>query len=215
MNPIRIIVLEDDLGYTRVLNQVFDRNAGFKILQSFHSPVTFLTELPKLEAQIYLLDINLPKMSGMECISHIRDFKPHSRILMLTLHSDDKKVLQSFLNGADGYLLKDSTPDQIFEAIEDVLNGGAPMSPVIARKVVRLLNHMGTQSGNKEKNSPVDHILSKRENEILACLAEGKKYKEIANLLFVSKDTVKTHIRHIYEKLQVRNKAEAIAKFLG
>lgn len=213
--PIQVIVLEDDTAYTQVLRQVFADQPDFEIRQSFYNPLSFLGELPELEADVFLLDINLPKISGVDCIGQIREFKPESRILMLTLHADDDYILRSFLNGANGYLLKDSTPTQIFDAIRDSLQGGAPMSSSIARKVVRLLNRLDKANGRVSRGSSVDRLLTTREKEILECLANGKKYAEIAKQLFICKDTVKTHIHHIYEKLQVRNKTEAISKLLG
>ena len=211
--PNRIIVIEDDQGYVDVLEEVFMTVADVNLVAAYRDPLQFLSARGQVEPDVVLLDINLPRLSGLECISKIREAFPKCRIVMLTVLYDDKSVLQAFLNGADGYLVKDSSRGELICGVRESLSGGAPMSTGIARKVIRLLAKLG--NGGNGQSESVRDLLSPREYEVLNLLAAGEKYQEVADKLCVSYETVKTHIHHIYEKLQVRNKAEAISKFLG
>ena len=213
--PKRIVIVEDDLGYVDVLDRVFDEVDGLSLIRSYRDPTRFLAALPRLRPDLVLLDINLPKLSGIQCAAEIRGICQDCRIVMLTVFRDDRSVLEAFLNGADGYLVKDSSRAQIIEGVCEALRGGAPMSSSIARKVVRLLSKLGGRESVGTKRGALPDLLSPRELEVLHLLADGKKYQEIADRLFVSYETIKTHIHHIYEKLKVRNKAEAISKFLS
>lgn len=227
MRRIRIAVVEDDAEYAGELRGVFKRWSDFQFTGAFTGSVPFLTALTGLELDVILLDINLPRISGLECIRQIHEFLPHCRVIMLTVHDDDDLVLKAFLEGADGYLLKDATPAEIRDAIYEAVQGGAPMSSRIARKVIRLLAKLENQHGQpngrsvgsgasfRAVNSQIQHLLSKRELEVLQLLAAGKRYAEIAGQLCISLPTVKTHINHIYEKLRARNKVEAISRLLG
>ncbi|MCP5520085.1 MAG: response regulator transcription factor [Verrucomicrobiales bacterium] len=215
---ITVVTVEDDTSYTAVLRRVLEGVGDFTWGGSFINPVRFLTALPDLRADVFLLDIHMPRLSGLECIREIKQCLPDARVLMISVHDDDDYVLKAFLDGADGYLLKDSSPDQIVEAIHDARRGGAPMSPSIARKVVGILGRL--QAGEPTAKAPASakaalEALSLRETEVLDLLAKGRRYTEIASEISVSLDTVKTHIRNIYRKLEVRNKAEAISLLLG
>ena len=215
--PIPIATLEDDAAFTETLKIVIEAGGTYQIVESFRNPIHFLSQLPQLHADIFLLDICLPKLSGLDCLNEVRREHPDSHILIMSVSDSDEHVLSAFLNGADGYLLKDQTPEQICKSIDDVCDGGAPMSPSIARKVVRLLGKLGNNPDvqpNRAKKSVAEKLLTPREFEILLLLAEGLRYGEIASQLFISLDTVKTHVRHIYEKLRVRNKTEAISRLL-
>jgi DNA-binding NarL/FixJ family response regulator len=166
-----------------------------------------LEELPDQEADVVLMDIGLPGMSGIECIRTLKSQHPQMQIMMLTVYEDDDKIFNSLKAGATGYILKKTPPAQLLQAIQDLHNGGSPMSPQIARKVVQTFQSMRAPSQAAEP-------LSKREQEILAYLAKGHLYKEIAATLHISVETVRTHLRNIYEKLHVRTRTEAVVKFL-
>ncbi len=218
--PLSVITLEDDASYTETLKLLLEANGQYQVVQSFRNPVHFLCQLPNLVAEVFLLDVNLPKLSGVQCVSEVRREHPTSRILILTVHDSDAMVLDAFLGGADGYLLKDESLENVHLAIQEAVRGGAPMSASIARKVVRLLGQLKDQGSSPDPQelsepSVVEKLLTSREYEILILLSKGDRYKDIAAKLHVTVDTVKTHIRHIYEKLHVRNKAEAVARLLS
>ena len=162
-------------------------------------------DLFKARPDVVLMDINLPRMSGIECTRRLKERQPDVPIMMLTIYEDDEKIFDSLTAGASGYLLKKTPPAKLLDAILELHNGGSPMSSRIARKVVETFRALGTSSKEIEN-------LSKRESEILSHLAKGYRYKEIADTLFISIETVRTHIRNIYEKLHVRSRSEAVLK---
>ena len=214
MEKIKIVIVEDDPAYIEVLEQVLSRDPKLEVVQTFVSSIEFLAAIQKLEVQMVFLDIRMPKCSGLECIDDVKEFLPEARIVMLTLYDDDDYILKAFEEGADGYLLKDSKPGRILEAIDDALTGGAPMSPSIARRIISMLDQLN-QNGEKErieKEARLRRILTDREYEILELLAEGKTKETIGKQLFISVNTVKTHIRHVYDKLDAHNKAEVIQR---
>ncbi len=222
MNPISIVALDDDPEYLIELERVFSGSDKFAWGGGFSNSVQFLGRLPELNADVFLLDVSVPKYSGIDCLKSIVEFRPECTSIMLTVCDDDERVLEAFLEGASGYLLKDAGPEKIRSAIDEVLGGGAPMTPSIARKVIQLLgrrrsdvSHPDAAATSAEEVSDSDSvkaILSPREYEVLQELAAGRKYAEIAARLFISLATVKTHLRKIYEKLRVRNKVEAISR---
>ncbi len=216
-SSINVVMVEDDASYTAVMRRVLKEVADIQWVGSYVNPVRFLTELPQLSADVFLLDIHMPKLSGLECIRDIKQCLPDASVIMISVHDDGDYVLKAFLEGADGYLLKDSTPDQVIDAIHEAQRGGAPMSTSIARKVISILGR--TRSGGAHPkpappDAPTVDVLTNRETEILKLLSEGRRYAEIATESCISLDTVKTHIRNIYRKLEVRNKVEAIALLL-
>ncbi len=154
---------------------------------------------------IVLMDINLPEMDGIECSRQLKDTFPETLIMMCTVHEDDEKIFKALKAGASGYMLKRAAIEEIFSSLEDLVAGGSPMSSVIARKVVESF-------AKREKLYKNEFNLSLRENEILDLLAKGLRLKEIADKLFITLNTVRTHIRHIYEKLQVQSRVEALNK---
>ncbi len=225
---IRIAALEDEPLYLSMFRRCIEGAEGFEWAGGFSDPETFLTASQKSHADIYFLDIHLKDQLGLDCIKPLKQLHPKSRIIMLSAHDHDHFVLKAFMEGADGYLLKDASPEEIRAAIEDALADGAPMSTSIARKVIRALKKLenGSTECSPNSNSPKsdpdtkgksnpDLPLSSREVEILDKLATGKKYLEIAQDLFIALPTVKTHIRNIYSKLQVSNKAQAILFWIG
>ena len=176
-------------------------------MSTFGSAEEALEQLPHQKPDVVLMDINLPKMSGIECVSLLKQQCPEVQVLMLTVYEKPDAVFQALRAGASGYLVKRSVSKNLAAAIQDVLNGGSPMSSHIARKVVQYFHQLGPASDDLVK-------LSTREREILELLANGDLYKEIAEKLAISITTVRTHIQHIYEKLHVRTRTEAVAKYL-
>lgn len=205
---IRIAVVEDDKTVREGLQMLLNGSPGYACIASFASGEEALKEIPVLLPDVVLMDINLPGMNGIESIVKLREQNLNILFIMLTVFENTDTIFQSLSAGACGYLLKNTPPAKLLEAIQDVYRGGSPMSGEIARKVVQSFQHPA------EKQN-ISISLTKREEEILALLSQGYFYKEIANTLFISTETVRTHIRNIYEKLHVRTRTEAILKYLG
>jgi len=163
---------------------------------------------------VLLMDINLPGMLGTECVRQLKSLAPGLPVLMLTVYDDSEQVFKSLMAGATGYLLKRTPKEKLLEAIREVHSGGAPMSRQIARRVVQFFQEID-QLPAETQRAPEIATLTEREQEVLACLAQGHIYKEIANLLNISFETVRTHVRSIYEKLHVHSRTEAVLKYLG
>ena len=203
---ITVAIVEDDPGIRDALTRVLTRSTHFRCLACYCSAEEALLGLPTLRPDVVLMDINLPGMNGVECVRRLKAQDPSPHVIMLTVYEDSDQIFESLAAGATGYLLKRTPPSELLEAIRDVKTGGAPMSSQVARKVVHSFRSTlpeGTPS-----------LLSPREQEILAALAQGLLIKEIAEKLGIGFDTVRTHIRRIYEKLQVHSRAQAVAKFL-
>ena len=208
---IRVAMLEDDASYIETLRLVVETDPQLVFVAAFRNPIRFLNAMEELDIDVLLLDINLPKLTGVECIEAFKKAKSRARVVMLTVEAKKETVLDAFQKGADGYLLKDSSPEQVGDAIREVCADGAPMSPSIARLVVGLLKRSDTTvSFSSGTASEAVKRLTVREAEVLDWLAKGLKYAEIAARMGVSLDTVKTHVRAIYQKLEVRNRAEAM-----
>lgn len=205
--PIDIAIVEDNAQYRATLARIIERESGFRCVGQFGSAEEALAELPKIRPDVVLMDINLPGMSGVECVRVLKQKLPDTQIVMLTVYEDTDNIFNALAAGATGYLLKRSTKTEIIEAIRDVYNGGSPMTAHIARKVVQSFQQPAGQSAPVEELSP-------REKEVLDLLAKGHLYKEISDKLGVSYETVRTYIRRIYEKLHVRTRTEAVAKYL-
>jgi DNA-binding NarL/FixJ family response regulator len=187
---------------------LIDGAPGFRCVSVHGSAEDALQEIPKVKPEVVLMDINLPGLNGVECM---RRLKPHVRgaqIIMLTVYQKTEHIFNALAAGATGYMLKQTPPAELLTAIKDVQAGGSPMSSHIARKIVQSFQHSAPASVETESLSP-------REAEVLDLLAKGFLYKEIADQMKVSYATVHTHIRHIYEKLHVRSRTEAVAKHLG
>ncbi len=205
--PIDVAIVEDHDDIREGLAALINGAEGFRCVATYANAETALEELPELEPDVVLMDIGLPGISGIECIPILKAQHPQMQIMMLTIYEDDDKIFNSLKAGATGYILKKTPPAQLLQAIHDLHNGGSPMSSQIARKVVQTFQSLHAPS-------PTAEPLSKREQEILSYLAKGHLYKEIAATLHLSVETVRTHLRNIYEKLHVRTRTEAVVKFL-
>jgi len=204
--PIDVSIVDDDSAFRESMAAIINGSEGFRCVGSFPNAEVALKDIPKSWPNVVLADINLPKMSGIGCVSRLKTMRPDLQIIMLTAMMDGDMVFDSLKAGASGYLIKKTPPAKILEALTEVHSGGAPMSNCIARKVVSYFQ----QPFAKDETA----CLTRRELEILTCLAKGAQYKEIADLLSINVLTVRTHIHHIYEKLHVRSRTEAVVKFL-
>jgi len=205
---IRIAVVEDDKTVREGLQMLLNGSPGFECVATYGNGEDAVADLPAVMPDVALMDINLPGISGIECILALKEKKIPIQFIMLTVFEDSDDIFHSLSAGASGYLLKQTPPAKLLEAIQDVYRGGSPMSGEIARKVVQSFQH-------PLPDYAAANGLTKREDEILGYLVKGYFYKEIAGLLFISVETVRTHIRNIYEKLQVRTRSEAILKYLN
>ena len=207
--PITVSIVEDNDQLRGTLARVISRSDGFQCLADYGSAEAALEDLPKRPATVVLMDINLPGMNGVECTRRLKQILPQTHVIMLTVYEDTDNIFNALAAGAMGYMLKRTPKDELLEAIRDVIKGGSPMTAHIARKVVQSFQRApATPQPTEESN------LSPREKEVLDALAQGFLYKEIAEKLGISYETVHTYIRRIYEKLQVRTRTEAVAKFL-
>jgi DNA-binding NarL/FixJ family response regulator len=202
---VKVAIVEDDNEIREGLAVLINGSEGLQCVAAYSSAEDALSDLLKKKPDVVLMDINLPHMSGIECTRKLKDLRPDLSIMVLTVYDDDESIFESLKAGARGYILKKTPPAKLLESILDLSNGGSPISSRIARKVVQTFQVLGTSSEEREN-------LSKRENEILTYLAKGYRYKEIAETLFISIETVRTHIRNIYEKLHVRSRTEAVLK---
>ena len=201
-----IAIVDDDDSVRRSLTGMLQRTHGIKCIGDFESAEKALAEIPRLAPQILLMDINLPGMDGVECVRRLASLAPQTRIIMLTVHDDTNAIFNSLAAGASGYLLKPVRAAELVAAVRDIFAGGAPMTSNIARKVVQSFKQNPPASQATEGLSP-------RELAVLECLTQGFVYKEIAEHLEISYSTVRTHIERIYEKLHVRSRSQAVAKF--
>lgn len=202
---IRVAIVEDDCSVRENLAALVDGTAGFSCVAGCDSAEAAWQRLPSLGPDVVLMDIHLPGRSGIACVERLRKLLPHTQIIMLTIEEDSERVFESLKAGATGYLVKHATPSEILDAISEVYRGGAPMSASVARKVVTAFRQPAADGDELQ--------LSDRETEVLRLLARGHRSKEIAAELNIGVGTVNTHVRHIYEKLHVRSRAEAVARF--
>jgi len=207
MNTIAVTIVEDHADLRNGLKLILSTSPGFTVVGCYDRCETLLEELEDTAPQVILMDIGLPGMSGIEGVREIKTVLPETRILMLTIYEDDAQVFQAVCAGADGYLLKKSSPIEILQAIADVVEGGVPMTPSIAQQVIKMFRNFAPKPEQCEGLTP-------REYDVLKALVDGLDYKQIAQRHFISLDTVRNHIRHIYEKLHVHSKSEAVAKAL-
>jgi DNA-binding NarL/FixJ family response regulator len=202
---ISVAVIEDTEGIREALRVLINGSHGFKCEHAFQDAETALTELPSHEVDIVLMDINLPRMNGIDCMLELKKHMPHTHFMMSTVYRDDETIFSALESGATGYLLKHTSAAQVLEAIRELHDGGSPMSTEIARRVVEAMH-------KRKQPSELLAALTPREKEILDLLSKGYLYKEVADQLFISKGTVKKHIYNIYEKLHVQNRTEALNK---
>ena len=205
--PITVSIVEDSEQVRGTLARLIDRAEGFRCPSHYANAEAALEGLPRDRPDVVLMDINLPGINGVECVRRLKELLPDTQVVMLTVYEDTENIFNALAAGAAGYLLKRTTSAELLAAIRDVRQGGSPMTTHIARKVVQSFQRAGGSAQPTENLSP-------REKEVLDCLSQGFLYKEIADKLSISYETVHTYIRRIYEKLQVRTRTEAVAKFL-
>lgn len=204
---IRVALVEDDEWVRENLAREICKAAGFTCVGSYPAAEAALAALPDLSPDVVVLDINLPGMDGIECLRQLRARCSDTRFLMLTVYEESEKIFQSLRAGANGYLLKRSSMAEVLDAIRQGNEGGAPMSSAIALRVVQYFNRLGD-------SAPVAAQLSPREAEVLELLARGAANKEIADRLTLSIETVRMNVKHIYAKLHVHSRSEAVSKYL-
>jgi DNA-binding NarL/FixJ family response regulator len=201
---ISVCIVEDLEDIRSGLAAIINMTDGFKVLQTFSNAEDALQDLATLHPDIVIMDINLPGISGIECIRRIHEKNRSIQFMMFTIYENNDTVFEALKAGATGYILKNSSPTKIIESLQDLYNGGSPMNPEIAKKLVLRFQH--------QSFSENEFNLTPKEQKILDLMSKGYLYKEIANELNNTVNTIKQHIRHIYEKLHVQNKAEAINK---
>lgn len=204
MKTIRIAIVEDDEELLKGISRTLMLSDEVNVIATFTNAEDFIKEVETLNADITLMDIGLPKQSGIECMQHLKPLYPTMQFLMWTTFEDDEKIFDALKAGASGYILKTATAQQLIQAISELYKGGSPMSSSIARKVIA--------SFHSPKIKQSEYNLTNRESEILELLAKGYRYKEIATKLFISLETVRSHVHHIYEKLQVSSRTDALNK---
>ena len=202
---IRVTIFEDNKSLRQGLYQLINGSEGFVCTGAFEDCHDLLKNIEDAKPDVVLMDIQMPGINGIEAVKLLREKYPDLKILMQTIFEDSEKIFHSILAGASGYILKNTSPSRFLDYIKETFEGGAPMSPSIATKVLKIV----TQQSSSIKTDSFN--LSNREKEILSCLVKGMSYKLIANACFISIDTVRGHIRNIYEKLHVHSKGEAVA----
>ena len=210
--PISISIVEDNDKLRGTLAKLIGRTEGFRFVSDYGSAEDALAGLPKMKPDVVLMDINLPGMNGVECVRKLKQILPQTQVMMLTVYEDTQNIFNALAAGANGYMLKRTPTKELIEAIREVYRGGSPMTTHIARLVVQSFQKpvaTAPAGGGGELSD-----LSDREQQVLDLLAQGLIYKEIAEKLNIGYETVHTYIRRIYEKLQVRTRTEAVAKFL-
>jgi DNA-binding NarL/FixJ family response regulator len=212
--PIQVALVEDDDGVRANLAKMIDGSPGFQCQGTYADGFAALKGIPSKRPDVVLMDINLPGMMGTECVSQLRSKIPDLPVLMLTVYDDSEQIFKSLMAGATGYLLKRTPKAKLLEAIREISHGGAPMSRQIARRVVQFFREINALP-QTPKRAPEVETLTGREEEVLALLAKGHAYKEIADVMNISFETVRTHIRTIYDKLHVHSRTEATLKYLG
>ncbi len=205
--PVSIVIYEDNTRLRQLLELLLSDGTGFAVAGAFPTCVDALAQMEHLLPQLVIMDIDMPEMSGIDGVRKIKSVFPDIKVVMHTVFEDDSRIFESICAGADGYLLKNTSPLQFVKCLEEVMQGGAPMSPFVAQKV---FNHFRKQALPQQEQ----FNLTLREKEILDMLVKGNSYKMIAANCLVTLDTVKKHLHNIYQKLQVSCGTEAVAKAL-
>jgi DNA-binding NarL/FixJ family response regulator len=206
--PVNIIIFEDNTNLRESLVNLLALTGDYNVVASFPDCTTVIQQVKEWKPGVILMDIDMPGINGIEAVKKIRTIDPAVQIIMLTVFDDNTHVFEAMYAGANGYLLKKYVSDKLIHSIREVLDGGAPMSPSIARMVI----------SNMQKGIPIadnDYQLTNREKEILQLLSRGNSFKMIAADLCISLDTVRTHIKRIYDKLHVRSQIEAVSKAIS
>jgi DNA-binding NarL/FixJ family response regulator len=206
---IKVAIFEDSKALRESLEQLVNNAEGMQCTGAFSDANVLSRNMQMAKPDVVLMDINMPGISGIEAVQMIKEKYPHVQILMQTVFEENDKIFAAICAGASGYMLKKTTPQKMIEAIRETYQGGAPMTASVAVKVLQMFRSQSIT----EKNEYI--ALSEREKEILALLVKAKSYKAIAAECFISIDTVNTHVRHIYEKLHVHSKSEAVAKAIN
>jgi DNA-binding NarL/FixJ family response regulator len=204
---ITVSIVDDEKELCHSIETFINGSTGFRCVSSYHSGEAALKHLPQDRPDVVLMDIHLTGISGIECVERLKVMMPEMQVMMLTVYEDTDQIFKALSAGASGYMLKRLTPAKLLEAIREVHKGGSPMSGPIARKVVA--SFQGAGRTNDEKT-----LLSSREKMVLECFAKGLTYKQAADLLSISIDTIRTYVRRIYEKLHVQSRTEAVAKYM-
>ncbi len=210
--PIRVTITDDDDSFAESLSLLVDGNPGLECVGRYSDGHSAVAGLLNDKPDVALMDIQMPGQTGIECIRELKPKLPKTQFVVLTSYTDDRRVFESLKAGATGYLLKRSAPLEILQAIEQVQSGGSPMSGYIARRVVESFGSRTHPPAATNGDLPK---LSPREESVVLLLSRGYLYKEIADELSIGVETVRTHLRRIYEKLQVRTRTEAVVKYLG
>ncbi len=209
---IPVAIVEDNNDIRLALEQIIEMSADYQLLGSCTSGEEALMRLPILKPRVILMDIGLGGISGIEVVRELKPQHPDMLFMMCTIYDEDEKIFEALSAGANGYILKKTSPAKLLEGISELLDGGAPMTSQIARKVVAAFQNKPATNATAEAELAT---LSAREKEILTHLSKGLLYKEIADVLSISSETVRKHVYHIYEKLHVGNRVEAVNKFFG
>ncbi|HPT14774.1 MAG TPA: response regulator transcription factor [Bacteroidales bacterium] len=208
MNPINIVLVEDDNEIRDSMELFLSKAKDFHIAGSFSTAEEFMEVFEDIHVDVVLMDINLPGINGIECVKQVKPKNESIQYMMCTVHEDQDKTFAALCAGATGYILKNATPAQLIDAIRDIARGGSPMSPQIARYVLKAF-----QAHNQHPDRMQN--FTQREKELVMALSKGYQYKEIADQMFISIETVRTYVRNIYEKLQVHSRTDAINKVFG
>ncbi|HYG23077.1 MAG TPA: response regulator transcription factor [Verrucomicrobiae bacterium] len=204
---ISVSIVEDDGEVRQSLSRLINSSPGYRCVSAHASAEDALEQIPRVRPDVTLMDINLVNLNGVECVRRLKPSLPKTQIIMLTVYQNTEHIFNALAAGATGYMLKQTPPSELLSAIKEVHEGGSPMSSHIARKIVQSFQRPAGEQSETDSLSP-------REAQVLDLLAKGFLYKEIADAMHVTYATVHTHIRHIYEKLHVRSRTEAVAKHL-
>lgn len=212
MTEISVCIVDDNSDLRNALEEIVEMSEGYRCVGTIGTAEEAISQIPILRPDVVLMDINLGgTQSGIDCVKALKQQVPSTNFMMCTVYEEDEKIFEALSAGASGYILKKTAPARLLESIRELYQGGAPMSSQIARKVVAAFQKKSANPGN---NDELDE-LSNREKEILEQLSKGLMYKEIAAELFISPETVRKHVYHIYEKLHVTNRIEAVNKYFG
>jgi DNA-binding NarL/FixJ family response regulator len=211
MHEISVCIVDDNKQLRDTLEEIIIMSDGYQCIGTIATAEEAIEKLPQIKPDVVLMDINLGGTeSGIDCVKALKPQMPATNFMMCTVYEEDEKIFEALSAGASGYILKKTAPAKLLEAIRELYQGGAPMSSLIARKVVAAFQ-------NKPASADANRLdeLTNREKEILEQLSKGLMYKEIAAQLFLSAETVRKHVYHIYEKLHVNNRVEAVNRFFG
>jgi DNA-binding NarL/FixJ family response regulator len=212
MKEIKVCIVDDNPDLRSALEEIIGMSENYKCIGTMSTGREALQKLPLLQPDVVLMDINLGgSENGIDCVKELKPQIPKTNFMMCTVYEENEKIFEALRAGASGYLLKKTAPGKMLEAIRELYEGGAPMSSQIARKVVAAFQQVSSTNRDQDKLDDLSH----REKEILEQLSKGLMYKEIAAELYISSETVRKHVYHIYEKLHVTNRIEAVNKFYG